>query len=83
MPEIIPVNLESTLIVHMHELVHHRVLHMCLAEEISCTEYNSAPLVLKASRARQVAGSTYNILCWHVTSGDLQMLEHEHDYRAY
>jgi hypothetical protein len=70
-PEIIPVNFEPTLIVHMHELMHHRVLHMCLAEEISCTEYNGTPLVLKAPRARPVAGSTQNILRWHITASDL------------
>lgn len=82
-PQVVPVNLEATLIVHMHEFMHHRVLHVLRAEEVPCAKHDSTSVVLETSGACLVTGSAQNILCWHFAANQLQVLEHEHDHRTY
>jgi len=39
MPQVVPVNFEHALVIHMHQLVHEGVFHMSLAPESTLAEY--------------------------------------------
>ena len=38
--QVIPINIEDGVIVHMHEFVHYGMLHVLLIEKVSLAEYD-------------------------------------------
>lgn len=55
MAEIVPVDLELGVVVHMHKLVYDRLLHMALAHELPLAKQDSACLRAESTRASSVA----------------------------
>lgn len=41
MPQVIPVDFKPAMVVHVNELMRDSTLHVLLAEECACTEYDS------------------------------------------
>jgi hypothetical protein len=83
MAEIIPIDLEFGMVVHVYELVHHGVLHMAFAKESALAEQDCTSLRAEASRPREVAGKALYVLRRHGRTLQAEMFQHEHNSRAF
>ena len=77
-PQVVPVHLELAMIVHVHQLVHERVLHVFLAEKSSRAKDDGSSFGVEPSSTRVVARSTVDVVRRHLAARQLQMLDHEH-----
>lgn len=82
MPQIRPVDLEPTHIIHMYELMRDRALHMLLAKKVAGAQHNGAWVGNKAASVGQVARSTDDISRREGAVGDYEVFEEEDQKRA-
>lgn len=75
-PQILPVDLELGMIVHVHQLMHQRILHMTLAPETILTEQDPA-LWAESTGTSEVAWLTVDVVSGYVCTIRLQVLHHE------
>ena len=80
-PQIIPVDLELCMVVHMHELVHHSVLHVAFAHEPVLAQHDD-PCRAEPSRSGTITRCADNVVRRHIRAGQLQVVQHEDDCRA-
>lgn len=59
MSEVIPVDLELCMIVHMYKFMHHRVFHVFFVHVIPLTEHNGADVGCESPGATTVAWCTW------------------------
>ena len=81
-PQVVPIDFEHTLIIHVHQLVYESMFHMCLAPEPTLTEYRDAYVGHEPSRAIVAARLTAQVFRGHRTSRLLEPFQHEHNSRA-
>lgn len=77
MPQIRPVDLEFTHIIHMHQLMCDRALHMLLAKKIAGAQHNGAWVGHKAASVGQVARGTNDVSGREGAVGDCEVFEEE------
>lgn len=83
MPQVVPVNVEFAVIIHMNKLVYERVFHVPLVEEPALAQYDCTSLWAEAAGARKVAWRAYDVLRRNVAPRESEVLEHEHNLRTW
>ena len=78
MPQIIPIDLEFAVIIHVNKFMHERVFHMSLAEEMTLAKHYRTCLGVEATSPHRVARSAHDILRGDIAARLLQMLYHEY-----
>lgn len=78
MSKIVPVDLELTLVVHMHQFMHNRLLHVLFIRELSLTKDDSA-FWAESTRPFSTTGSADEMVRGHIASRVLQVLKHEYN----
>ena len=83
MPEVIPVDLERTLVVHMHQLVYEGVFHVSFAPESTLAEYCDTRAGDESTRAVVAAWLAAQMLRSDRTPRLLEPFQHESYSRAW
>jgi hypothetical protein len=76
MPQIVPVNLELAMIVHVHELVCQGILHVFFVHKMALAKDNGTNGV-KTSSTNRGAGCANYVVRRDRTTGQLQVFEHK------
>ena len=82
MPEIVPVDLELHMIVHMDELMHDCILHMILVQELALAEYDCASFGAESARPVNVTRRADNVIAGDIAAIQLEVFHHEDHSRA-
>lgn len=81
MPQVVPVDLEHALIVHVHQLMYESVFHVSLIPEPTLTEYRDTGVGHEPSRAVVVARLATQVLGNDRAPGLFKPFQHEyHDW---
>lgn len=66
--QVLPINLELTMVVHVYQFVDESLLHVFLAEEMTSTKYDGSRIRAEPAGTRQIAGSAKDIRRRHLTT---------------
>jgi hypothetical protein len=83
MPEVIPVDFERALVVHVHQLVYEGVFHVSFAPESTLAEYRDTRAGNESTRAVVAARLAAQMLRSDGTPRLLETFEHESYSRAW
>ena len=82
MPQVVPVNFEHALVVHMYQLMHKSVFHMGFAPESTLAEYRDPCVGDEPARAIVTARLATQMLRSYRASGLFEPFQHENHGRA-
>lgn len=81
-PQVVPINLELAMIIHMNQLMNKRVLHVLFVQKPALTEGDRSGFWHESPRACIVARRADNVVRCNVAAVLLEVLQHEHHGRA-
>ena len=82
MPQIVPVDFEHALVVHMHQLMYESVFHVCFAPESTLAQYRDPRAGNEPARAIVAARLTTQMLRSYRAPGLFEPFQHKHYGRA-
>lgn len=83
MPQVVPVDFEHALVIHVHQLVYKGVFHMSFAPESTLAEYRDTRTGDEPTRTVEAARLTAQMLRSDWASRLLEPFQHENHDRAW